>query len=135
MSVLTKSWAEVQYRLRNALGTAHGKAGTPAELLKYSDTNRRINNVLQGQYGAFIDLEYEAFIMDSKMPSDEAIKLWAWLPALKQNLEKYQLTMDDKQDARNEFLEAFMYQAKAKAGNGKNSLTIESGGNSQESEA
>jgi hypothetical protein len=135
MSTIQKTWAEVQYKLKNALGTAHGRGGTAGELLKYNDTNRRINNVPQAQWGAFIDLEYAVFIKNSSESPENAARIWAWLPALKVELEKYQLTMDDSQDSRNEFLEAFMYQAKAQSQQGKNTLSIETaghdGGNTQ----
>jgi hypothetical protein len=132
MANIQKTWAEVQYRLKNALGTAHGRGGTASEMLKYSDTNRRIVSVNQAQWGAFMDLEFQAFVANSDLPIDEAAKIWGWLPSLKQALEKYQLTLDDGQDARNEFLEVKMYEAKAQSNKGKNTLSIEtSAGNNE----
>jgi len=126
MANIAKSWAEIQYRLKNALGTAHGKGGTATEMLKYSDTNRRIVSVDQARWGAFIELEYATFVMNSKLKADEAARAWGWLKDIKADLEKYQLTLDDKQDARNEFLEVKMYEAKAKQGK-QNTLNIEAG--------
>jgi hypothetical protein len=133
MSVITKSWAEIQLRLKNALGTAHGKGGTALELLKYSDTNRRIVSVDQARWGAFIELEYAVFVANSKLKPADAVRAWSWLTDIKTDLEKYQLTLDDKQDARNEFLEAKMYEAKAKAGK-QNTLSIEAGGQGGDSD-
>ena len=51
--------------------------------------------------------------------------------AIIEDAEKYQLTLDDKQDARNEFLEAVSYLAKAQTNKngGQISINTNGGGN------
>ena len=131
---IKQSWAEVQLRLKNALGTAGGRRGNAQEMLKYSDVNRRIISVEQAQIHAFLDLLYMDFVMnteevkDNGSPDyDRAAQHFGWLLDVKQDLEKYQLTMDDPQDARNEFIEVKNAEAKGRA-QGKNTLSIETAG-------
>lgn len=128
MGNIQKTWAEIELKVHNALGTAHGKSGQAGELLKFSDTNRRLNNVPQAQWGAFFEQEYSTFVANSEEAPEGARVLWSFVMDPKICLEKYQLTMTDKEDARNEFLEAKMYEAKAQTSKGKNTLSIESGG-------
>ena len=137
---IKQSWAEVQLRLKNALGTAGGRRGNAQEMLKYSDVNRRIISVEQAQIHAFLDLLYMDFVSnteevkDNGSPDyDRAAMNFGWLLDVKQDLEKYQLTMDDPQDPRNEFIEVKNAEAKGKA-MGKNSLMIETGGGAEASD-
>jgi hypothetical protein len=94
-------------------------------MLKYSKVNRRVISVEQAQWGAFIEDDYLNFINNSDLPYEEAVKVWGWVLQPRDELEMYQGTMDDKQDNRNEFLEAKEYEASAKKGLGKNILSIE----------
>ena len=55
-------------------------------------------------------MAYAALIAGSSKPK-EAVQTWGWMIAIIEDAEKYQLTLDDKQDARNEFLEAVSYLA------------------------
>jgi hypothetical protein len=123
------SWAEKNARLADEYGTAR-KAGEQAkELLKYSDTNRRINSVIQAQWAMAVRMAVMAIVAESKKPL-ESIELWKPFLTIADMTEKYQLTLDGKQDSRNEYIEAI--SALAKANNDKNkgqlSITTQSGG-------
>jgi undecaprenyl pyrophosphate synthase len=132
MSTTKKTWAEAQAQLENAIGTAQGVGIRALELLKFSDTNRRLTSAQQAKIGALIELQYNVLLAHSELNPEAARVVWGWLPAIKTTLEKYQFTISDKQDTRNEFLEALMYEAKAQAKDNKNSISIESGGKSED---
>jgi hypothetical protein len=132
MSTTKKTWAEAQAQLENAIGTAQGVGIRALELLKFSDTNRRLTSAQQAKIGALIELQYNVLLSHSELTPEAARAVWGWLPAIKITLEKYQFTISDKQDTRNEFLEALMYEAKAQAKDNKNSISIESGGKSDD---
>ena len=53
--------------------------------------------------------------------------------AIIEDAEKYQLTLDDKQDARNEFLEAVSYLAQSQK-NKNGSININTGGGQDDSQ-
>ena len=77
-------------------------------------------------------IAFTALVAGSPKPK-EAIITWGWILAIIEDAEKYQLTLDDKQDARNEFLEAVSYLAQSQK-NKNGSININTGGGQDDSQ-
>jgi len=134
MGNTNRSWAENEARLRDEYGTARRPGESAKELLKYSDTNRRVNEDM-AKWCMAGRVAYAALIAGSSKPKD-AVQTWGWMIAIIEDAEKYQLTLDDKQDARNEFLEAVSYLAKAQNNKNGGQMRINTnGGGSDDSQA
>ena len=131
MGNANRSWAENEARLRDEFGTAKRPGESAKELLRYSDTNRRVNEDM-AHWCMAGRVAYAALIAGSSKPK-EAVQTWGWMIAIIEDAEKYQLTLDDKQDARNEFLEAVSYLAQSQK-NKNGSININTGGGQDDSQ-
>lgn len=131
MGNTNRSWAENEARLRDEFGTAKRPGESAKELLRYSDTNRRVNEDM-AHWCMAGRIAFTALVAGSPKPK-EAVITWGWILAIIEDAEKYQLTLDDKQDARNEFLEAVSYLAQSQK-NKNGSININTGGGQDDSQ-
>jgi hypothetical protein len=124
------SWEEAQLKIDAAEQRMGGRQATPQELLKHGPVNRRVIDAEQAKALAFLNLLHKTFTAYCENLEDA--KVFDYMIHMRNDVEEYQMTIDDKQDARNEFIETKVAEAtRANMGKGGANLSITTDGGSE----